>query len=61
MTAAKERRDDGTTTGGEYDGRALASSLAFTLLELGMTLTASFLLSRWIARMIHKNGQAGGG
>ena len=61
MTAAKERRDDATTTGGEYDGRALAASLAVTLLELGMTLTASFLFSRWIAKMIHKNGAAGGG
>ena len=65
MTASKERRDATTAaaTGGELDGRALAASLAVTLLELGVTLTASFFFSRWIAKMIHPNnaGAAGGG
>jgi hypothetical protein len=70
MTAPKERRDATTTTaaaastGRELDGRALAASLAVTLLELGVTLTASFFFSRWIAKMVQSNnnaGAAGGG
>ena len=69
MTAPKERRDATTaeavaaaTTGRELDGRALAASLALTLLELGVTLTASFFFSRWIAKMVQSsNGNAGRG
>jgi hypothetical protein len=63
MTAAKERRDDASTTtatSGELDGRAIATSLAITLLELGVTLTASYVFSRWIARIVHNNGGGGG-
>jgi hypothetical protein len=64
MTAPKERRDAASAaTGGELDGRALAASLAVTLLELGVTLTASFFFSRWIAKMVQQtnNGAAAGG
>jgi hypothetical protein len=52
------------STGRELDGRALAVSLAVTLLELGVTLTASFFFSRWITKMVQSNnnaGTAGGG
>ena len=67
MTAPKERRDATTTTttaaeastGRELDGRALAASLVVTLLELGVTLTASFFFSRWIAKMVQSNNSAG--
>lgn len=64
MTAAKERRDDASTkTAGarELDGRAIATSLAVTLLELGVTLAASYVFSRWIARIIHNNGGGASG
>ena len=52
------------STGRELNGRALAASLAVTLLELGVTLTASFFFSRWITKMVQSNnnaGTAGGG
>ncbi|KAL7545727.1 hypothetical protein ACHAWF_009075 [Thalassiosira exigua] len=43
----------------EGDRRDLLASLACTLLELGVTLTASYFFSRWIARMVA--GKQGGG
>ena len=46
------------------DGKAVAVSLAVSLLELSLTLTASYLFSKWIAKIIQQNnaaGAAGGG
>eukprot|EP01082_Thalassiosira_pseudonana_P000886 g1577.t1 g1577 contig10:2374675-2376558(-) len=43
----------------EVDGKALAIQLGATLLELGLTLTASYFLSKWIAKKI-QGGQDGG-
>ncbi|KAL7531174.1 hypothetical protein ACHAXR_003884 [Thalassiosira sp. AJA248-18] len=49
------------TKKGDANGSDLALSLAYTLVELGITLTASFLFSKWIAKMIHGNAGGGGG
>lgn len=44
---------------GGKDGADLALSLAFTLVELGVTLTASYFFSKWIAKMVAGNNSAG--
>jgi len=46
------------------DGKAVAVSLAISLLELSLTLTASYLFSKWIAKIVQQNNaaaNAGGG
>lgn len=60
------KRADATADAGagprkEVDGQALAASLAVSLLELGITLTASYFFSKWIARMVQGGGGHGPG
>ena len=44
----------------EVDGAELAVALAKTLFELGITLTASYIFSKWIAKMVAGNHAAAG-
>lgn len=44
----------------QFDGAALLATLAMTVFELGITVSASYLFSRWIAKLMMKQNRAGG-
>ncbi len=55
-TSATTKRSDK-----QFDGAAFLSTLAMAVLELGITLSASYLFSKWIAKLMVNHKRTGGG
>mmetsp|Transcript_25308 Transcript_25308/g.53458 ORF Transcript_25308/g.53458 Transcript_25308/m.53458 type:complete len:646 (-) Transcript_25308:61-1998(-) len=60
ITTATNNNAPSSSTKKEVDGKDLAISLAFTLFELGLTLTASYLFSKWIAKQFRQGPNGDG-